>query len=186
MSCTNCKCDCSCTPEKGDQGLPGLQGDDGIQGVQGIQGIQGIPGNDGAIGPQGPAGTSVDCAFEVWTTLTLDNLWTVVTTPEHTRNDCELALIRGRVRKEFAVSGVNDLIATLPVGYRPNTTLRLPVYWERDNGGQLTAFINNGWMTVEINNLGELKLLQYSGVVGGAGFYTVLLDLSSIVYRAEQ
>lgn len=46
MGCTN-KCNCSCVPEKGDQGLPGLPGE---QGMQGVQGIQGIPGDNGTNG----------------------------------------------------------------------------------------------------------------------------------------
>ena len=64
MSCNSCKCDCSCTPEKGDRGLPGIPGDSGVQGVQGIEGDQGLKGDPGDIGPQGPQGDPGDPATE--------------------------------------------------------------------------------------------------------------------------
>ena len=57
MSCGNCKCDCSCTPEKGDRGLPGIQGDLGIQGTQGLKGNTGNQGAQGEQGIQGEPGT---------------------------------------------------------------------------------------------------------------------------------
>lgn len=55
MACGKCKCDCSCTPEKGDRGLPGIQGE------QGPQGPQGIPG---PAGPQGDPGVLVDTDWQ--------------------------------------------------------------------------------------------------------------------------
>lgn len=80
MSCSNCKCDCSCTPEKGDQGLPGPAGDTGAQGVQGIQGNDGADGAEGPEGPQGPAGGAL--AFGTRTSnVNVTGAWVLLVTP---------------------------------------------------------------------------------------------------------
>ena len=87
MSCGNCKCDCSCTPKKGDQGLPGSQGDPGIQGTQGIQGpngADGADGNDGATGSQGPQGPAGGGALAFGTRTSNVNatgVWVLLVTP---------------------------------------------------------------------------------------------------------
>jgi len=184
MSCGNCKCDCSCTPEKGDQGLPGIQGEQGIQGVQGIQGEQGEQGDQGI---QGVPGDDADALFGSWISLPLDNSWVPsATAPEYCKNNSELALLRGSVSRDFTSNGFDSLIATLPVGYRPTTTIRIPVHFQRAAGGQVGAFTTNRFMTLELNTLGELSLMQYNGIIGGLGYYTILVDLSAIMYRAEQ
>lgn len=64
MSCGNCKCDCSCTPEKGDRGLPGMKGEQGEQGDQGLKGDQGDQGEQGEQGPEGIQGPQGDPATE--------------------------------------------------------------------------------------------------------------------------
>ena len=87
MSCSNCKCDCSCTPKKGDQGLPGSQGDPGTEGTQGIQGpdgADGADGNDGATGPEGPQGPAGGGALAFGTRTSNVNatgVWVLLVTP---------------------------------------------------------------------------------------------------------
>lgn len=182
MACGKCKCDCSCTPEKGDQGLPGTQGEAGPQGPQGIQGEQGPEGPQGPQGPAGNDGNDANAVFEPWINLTTQNSWGPVSTVEYCKNLSELALVRGRVHKTFFFPASNDLIATLPAGYRPTADLRFPVWFEVTGGSQITSFSNNGFMVVELNTLGELRLVQ--ALTAGDSTYT--LDLAPIIYRAEQ
>lgn len=186
MSCGNCKCDCSCTPEKGDRGLPGIQGEQGIQGVPGIQGADGADGIDGAQGIQGLPGDDADVLFGAWNTLTLVNGWAnnpLPSNPEYCKNNSELALMRGAIHKTFTSVGGADLIGILPVGYRPSDVVRFPVYVQISDGGQITAFTGTKWMTVELNTLGELYLMQ---IIGTGDNWNTTIDLSSITFRAEQ
>jgi len=180
MSCTSCNC--SCTPKKGDQGLPGSQGDPGIQGIQGIQGETGDVGPQGIQGIQGNPGTpGSDASFGAWIGLALVNGWAPNTTVEYCKNDSELGLLRGRPTKLFSSFVSNDLIGTLPVGYRPSVDMRFPVYWSK-TGSSITAFQNNGWMTVELTTTGELRMVS---AISAGSPVQVLVDLSSIIYRIE-
>ena len=180
MSCNSCKCDCSCTPEKGDQGLPGIPGDAGEQGAQGIQGEQGAQGDQGIQGVRGQDGT--DPVFENWNDIVLENGWAALVTPQYCKNSNELAMLRGTLVKTFSNVSSQILIAKLPPTYRPTIDLNIPVYFQRTGGGQITAFTDNEFMTVKLNTLGELILLQASGF----GDFQVAIDLAAITYRAEQ
>jgi hypothetical protein len=181
MACGNCKCDCSCTPEKGDRGLPGIQGEQGPQGPQGIPGPQGNDGPQGVQGPPGQDGSDANAVFGPWIGLTLQNGWGAVTPAEYCKNNAELAILRGRVKKTFFSPTTNDLIATLPVGYRPTADLRFPVWFDQ-TGGTITSFGDNGFMVVDLNTLGELRLVTAAGI----GDSITTIDLAPIMYRAEQ
>jgi hypothetical protein len=131
---------------KGDKGDPGVQGDKGDPGAQGIQGIQGPKGDKGDTGEPAPinhqhqisdvsglqivlsAKAAIDHTHppDTWQDIPLASSWSNYGT-SYVSAQCRklvgsLIEVRGTIKKSTTVV-VNEVVATLPVGYRPSATM---------------------------------------------------------------
>lgn len=178
--------------EQGPAGSNGLNGGAGVQGEQGIQGLtgptgpKGDKGDKGDTGDTGPAGADGSGAFEDWQQLVTITEWLAEVTPDSIepkicKNPSGLTLLKGGVYKEFGGTFVGeDLVAVFPVGYRPISKLRFPVYWERTGGSAIDTITSNGFMTATLESNGELRVS-----VSALSSQTTKIDLSSIIFRSE-
>jgi len=100
------------------RGRRGPLGAMGVDGPAGPQGPKGDTGSAGATGPTGPASSP-----EGWKTLDLVGSWVILgsqwATAQYRREPAGRVSIRGVVTKGGGVPVEGDVIAILPVGYRP-------------------------------------------------------------------
>lgn len=184
----------------GAQGPIGPIGPTGPQGTTGAVGATGQTGPAGPVGPTGPAGltgptgatgatgATGNDSFGPWQQLVTTIDWLAEVTPgsiepKIRKNTNGLTLLKGAVYKEFSSVTSNDLVAVFPIGYRPISLLRFPVYFERTGGATQDTFSDNNWMTVSLETNGELRLLYAFGT--GIGTHITKIDLSSIIFISE-
>lgn len=122
---------------QGPVGPAGAQGIQGIQGPAGADGVDGAQGPAGPAGPQGPAGPGMlyyfnnNRSFGGATLTGATSGHTIVITLNKNTGEvcrCDVSISRlGGVHMNMpytGTTGVNSqVIATLPVGYRPSTTI---------------------------------------------------------------
>jgi hypothetical protein len=151
---------------QGDPGPEGPQGPQGIQGDPGPEGPQGIPGDPGPEGPQGIQGLPGECIFYYNENQTFGGS---SSTPVTSGHKITIRAIKNSVicSVEITISrqgGIhfnmptannigNQVIATLPVGYRPNSNTFSIGFSSNDNtwaGNQLI------WGSFQVNTDGKI------------------------------
>ncbi|GAX41527.1 hypothetical protein NIES4075_25000 [Tolypothrix sp. NIES-4075] len=152
------KGDTGATGAQGIQGLKGDKGDTGATGATGAQGIQGLKGDKGDTGATGAAGADASVVPGAWQDITLITGWsnyaTGYTSPQCRKLIGNLIEVKGTIKKATTPLA-NEVIATLPVGYRPTEIM------------MLTTWASNGYSRIQVEPNGSIKLI--AGVAAGAG-----------------
>lgn len=143
---------------RGEQGIAGPTGPTGPAGETGPAGATGPAGPEG---PEGPAGETPSLDPEAWQTLSYSNGWRSYNgggdatwgTAQFTKTATGIVFLAGLVDKNGGSFVGDELMFTLPVGYRPTQRLMLPE-WAGGNGGISVAV---GRMDILTN--GQVRLI---------------------------
>jgi hypothetical protein len=116
-----------------------------------VQGPQGPQGDDGPEGPGATFGSWIDLAVGSYS-------WSNVgASSDYIQSSSGLTMLRGLISKNYTSGGNGDLIAILPIGFRPSLRMKFQVYWSF-TGGAVTSFSNNSYSTVQVNTDGRVTL----------------------------